>query len=536
MTATCSAVGRATSSACSSPRARRPRTALAVADRLRAVLAEPFHVADREVRLSASIGVARSDGGTGRAPRAGRRPRHVRGQAGRAGPGVGLRAGHGAHRPQPDRRRDRAAARHRRTGARRALPAHRRHVHRCHRRPRVAGPLAAPRRLAAASVRVRAGRRGVGSDPTPHPLRAGGGLRAARRVGPRPGHAPHAPGVGQRERVGPRGAPLRRRGRRRRPTGRGDPGAARARGHRDDAHARRRAGEPQRRRPAPGRGVARHRRLRDRLLLDEPAAPPRGHGLQDRPGVRGRRPGAPSATPPSSGRWSTSGPRSGSRSWPRASSGPRSCGSSRTSDARWHRASCWPGRRRRTRSPGCCGPGRSSCRRRYGLADDGQDPTRQTPPRSPHPRGDGRRDPGHHAVRHAAQHLRHAGPPPQAAQAVAGVRQPRAGQEHPARARARARHPAGGLALPRPSTSSASTRHRHAGRHHRRRDRARSRPTSTPGVERGRPHPARGRRRAPRRPVHHRPRPGPRCPSAGTSSSCSTSSSPSASTRSSPWR
>ncbi len=40
-------------------------TALAVADRLRAVLAEPFHIAGREVRLSASIGVARSDGGTG---------------------------------------------------------------------------------------------------------------------------------------------------------------------------------------------------------------------------------------------------------------------------------------------------------------------------------------------------------------------------------------------------------------------------------------------------------------------------------------
>ncbi|HEU5085258.1 MAG TPA: EAL domain-containing protein [Acidimicrobiales bacterium] len=39
--------------------------ALHIADRLRAVLAEPFAVAGREVRLSASIGVARSDGGTG---------------------------------------------------------------------------------------------------------------------------------------------------------------------------------------------------------------------------------------------------------------------------------------------------------------------------------------------------------------------------------------------------------------------------------------------------------------------------------------
>lgn len=42
-----------------------PDTALVIADRLRAVLAEPFHVAGREVCLSASIGVARSEGGTG---------------------------------------------------------------------------------------------------------------------------------------------------------------------------------------------------------------------------------------------------------------------------------------------------------------------------------------------------------------------------------------------------------------------------------------------------------------------------------------
>jgi diguanylate cyclase (GGDEF)-like protein/PAS domain S-box-containing protein len=40
-----------------------PETALTIAGRLRSVLAEPFHVADREVRLSASIGVARSEGG-----------------------------------------------------------------------------------------------------------------------------------------------------------------------------------------------------------------------------------------------------------------------------------------------------------------------------------------------------------------------------------------------------------------------------------------------------------------------------------------
>jgi len=39
--------------------------ALRIADRLRAVLAEPFAVAGREVQLSASIGVAHSDGGTG---------------------------------------------------------------------------------------------------------------------------------------------------------------------------------------------------------------------------------------------------------------------------------------------------------------------------------------------------------------------------------------------------------------------------------------------------------------------------------------
>ena len=42
-----------------------PETALTIAGRLRSVLAQPFHVADREVRLSASIGVARSDGGDG---------------------------------------------------------------------------------------------------------------------------------------------------------------------------------------------------------------------------------------------------------------------------------------------------------------------------------------------------------------------------------------------------------------------------------------------------------------------------------------
>jgi diguanylate cyclase (GGDEF)-like protein/PAS domain S-box-containing protein len=42
-----------------------PETALTIAERLRALLAEPFHVAGREVRLSASIGVARSDGGSG---------------------------------------------------------------------------------------------------------------------------------------------------------------------------------------------------------------------------------------------------------------------------------------------------------------------------------------------------------------------------------------------------------------------------------------------------------------------------------------
>jgi diguanylate cyclase (GGDEF)-like protein/PAS domain S-box-containing protein len=42
-----------------------PDTALVIAERLRALLAEPFHVAGREVRLSASIGVARSDGGSG---------------------------------------------------------------------------------------------------------------------------------------------------------------------------------------------------------------------------------------------------------------------------------------------------------------------------------------------------------------------------------------------------------------------------------------------------------------------------------------
>jgi diguanylate cyclase (GGDEF)-like protein/PAS domain S-box-containing protein len=42
-----------------------PETALTIAGRLRSVLAEPFHVADREVRLSASIGVARSEGGSG---------------------------------------------------------------------------------------------------------------------------------------------------------------------------------------------------------------------------------------------------------------------------------------------------------------------------------------------------------------------------------------------------------------------------------------------------------------------------------------
>jgi diguanylate cyclase (GGDEF)-like protein/PAS domain S-box-containing protein len=42
-----------------------PEIALTIAERLRNVLAEPFHVAAREVRLSASIGVARSDGGGG---------------------------------------------------------------------------------------------------------------------------------------------------------------------------------------------------------------------------------------------------------------------------------------------------------------------------------------------------------------------------------------------------------------------------------------------------------------------------------------
>jgi predicted signal transduction protein with EAL and GGDEF domain len=42
-----------------------PEVALKIAGRLRTVLSEPFHVADREVRLSASIGVARSDGGDG---------------------------------------------------------------------------------------------------------------------------------------------------------------------------------------------------------------------------------------------------------------------------------------------------------------------------------------------------------------------------------------------------------------------------------------------------------------------------------------
>ena len=42
-----------------------PETALTIAERLRTLLAEPFHVAGREMRLSASIGVARSDGGSG---------------------------------------------------------------------------------------------------------------------------------------------------------------------------------------------------------------------------------------------------------------------------------------------------------------------------------------------------------------------------------------------------------------------------------------------------------------------------------------
>ncbi|MFP5578045.1 MAG: putative bifunctional diguanylate cyclase/phosphodiesterase [Acidimicrobiia bacterium] len=41
-----------------------PETALAIAERLRSVLSEPFHVAGREVSLSASIGVARSEVGS----------------------------------------------------------------------------------------------------------------------------------------------------------------------------------------------------------------------------------------------------------------------------------------------------------------------------------------------------------------------------------------------------------------------------------------------------------------------------------------